>query len=354
MKKRSILLLISFVIIVGVLIAVFAIWINHKSNNLEQTVTVSDIEESVSENNTGTESSTVYKESIIEDTTEEAKSFNYLDVEDYSGAAVQIINDNIPFFNQNEKEEPKCFEHYSELDDLGRCGEAYACIGTETMPTEERGSIGAVKPSGWHTVKYDFIDGKYLYNRCHLIGYQISGENALETNLITGTRYLNVEGMLPYENMISEYITSTNNHVLYRVTPYYQGNNLIANGVLMEAWSIEDDGNGICFCVYVYNVQPGVIIDYLTGDSEEDTDFITLEYNDDIDEVFDRTITENAEKSGDENNDVTYVGNKNSHRFHYPDCEGVEDMKDENKVYFYGDRDEAIQAGYTPCGSCNP
>lgn len=352
MKKRSILLLISFVLIIGVLITLFIIWVNHKSNNHTQTALVSGTEESVYENNVDAEPTDDYVEPIISDTTEEVKSFNYSDVKVFSGMAVQIINDNIPFFNHDEKNKLNCFEQYSELDDLGRCGEAFACISIESMPTEERGSIGAVKPSGWHTVKYDFIDGKYLYNRCHLIGYQISGENALETNLITGTRYLNIEGMLPYENMISEYITSTNNHVLYRVTPYFQGNNLIANGVLMEGWSIEDEGNGICFCVFAYNVQPGVTIDYLTGDSKEDTSFVVLENddNDDIDVPFDRINVENT----DDMSDVTYIGNKNSHRFHYPDCEGVEDMKDENKIYFYGDRNEAIEAGYVPCGSCNP
>lgn len=185
---------------------------------------------------------------------------------DYSGDPYVIINDNIPYFDESEYTE-ESFETYSELDELGRCGVAYANIGTDIMPTEERGSIGQIKPSGWHTVKYDIVDGNYLYNRCHLIGYQLSGENANEQNLITGTRYLNIEGMLPFENTTADYVTETENHVFYRVTPIFTGDNLVADGVLMEAYSVEDKGEGVCFCVFVYNVQPGIEIDYVTGES---------------------------------------------------------------------------------------
>lgn len=160
------------------------------------------------------------------------------------------------------------FETYSSLDALGRCGVAFANVCTDTMPTEPRGEIGSVKPTGWHTVRYDdLIDGMYLYNRCHLIGYQLTGENANERNLITGTRFLNMEGMLPFENMVADYVQETGNHVLYRVTPDFQGNELVARGVQMEGYSIEDNGAGICFNVYAYNIQPGIEIDYLTGDS---------------------------------------------------------------------------------------
>lgn len=180
--------------------------------------------------------------------------------------AYAIINNNIPDFTESDMQS-NVFEHYSDLDSLGRCGVAYSCVGTELMPTEKRGSIGNVKPSGWHSVKYDFIDGKYLYNRCHLIGYQLTAENANRKNLITGTRYLNVEGMLPFENMVADYIKETKNHVLYRVTPIFDGNDLVCHGVKMEAKSIEDNGDGICFNVFVYNIQPGVHIDYATGDS---------------------------------------------------------------------------------------
>lgn len=176
------------------------------------------------------------------------------------------IDGNIPHFEETDKTTTS-FEQYSELDVLGRCGTAFANIGRDLMPSEERSPIGQVRPSGWHTIKYDFVDGKYLYNRCHLIGYQLTGENANEKNLITGTRYMNVEGMLPFENMVDDYVEATNHHVLYRVTPIYEGTNLVANGVLMEGWSVEDEGRGICFCVYVYNCQPGIAIDYATGDS---------------------------------------------------------------------------------------
>ena len=177
------------------------------------------------------------------------------------------VNGNVPRFSEEEKKNAAAFESYSDLDALGRCGVAFACVGKETMPTEERGPIGSIKPSGWHSVKYDFVDGKYLYNRCHLIGYQLTAENANEKNLITGTRYLNTKGMLPFENMVADYVKETGKHVLYRVTPVFEGNNLVASGVYMEAYSVEDDGDGICFYVYVFNRQPGVKIDYLTGDS---------------------------------------------------------------------------------------
>lgn len=188
------------------------------------------------------------------------------DIPEYTGETCVMINDNMPFFSEKDyTTEP--FEEYEELDWLGRCGVAYANICTNIMPTEERGEIGSIRHSGWHTVKYDIVDGKYLYNRCHLIGYQLAGENANECNLITGTRYLNVTGMLPFENLTADYVKKTDNHVLYRVTPVYEGDNLVASGVLMEGFSVEDKGEGVCFCVYVYNVQPGIIIDYATGDS---------------------------------------------------------------------------------------
>ena len=184
----------------------------------------------------------------------------------YSGSPYVIVNNNEPFFTENDMTADS-FEYYGELDELGRCTVAYASVGKDLMPTEKRGSIGSVKPTGWHTVKYDIVDGKYLYNRCHLIGYQLTAENANKNNLITGTRYLNVDGMLLFENMVADYIKETNNHVLYRVTPIFTGDNLLADGVLMEAESVEDNGEGISYNVFCYNVQPGVKIDYVTGDS---------------------------------------------------------------------------------------
>ena len=189
------------------------------------------------------------------------------DVPAYSGEPYVEINGNEPDFSSSDLTE-EAFETYSALDSLGRCGTAYANVGVELMPTEDRGDIGQVKPSGWQTVKYDCVDGKYLYNRCHLIGWQLTAENANKQNLITGTRYLNIEGMLPFENMVADYVKETGNHVLYRVTPVFEGSNLVASGVQMEAWSVEDDGEGICFNVYCYNVQPGVEIDYASGESQ--------------------------------------------------------------------------------------
>ena len=176
------------------------------------------------------------------------------------------VNGSTPYFTQ-EDWTTDSFETYSPLDELGRCGPAYANVGRDLMPTEERDSIGQIKPSGWQMAKYDVVDGKYLYNRCHLIGYQLTRENANRENLITGTRYLNVEGMLPFENLVADYVQETDNHVLYRVTPVFQDSELVARGVLMEAWSVEDQGEGVCFNVYCYNVQPGVSIDYATGES---------------------------------------------------------------------------------------
>ena len=224
------------------------------------------------------------------------------------------------------------------------------------MPTEERGSIGMVKPTGWHTVRYDdLVDGKYLYNRCHLIGYQLTGENANTKNLITGTRYLNIEGMLPFENMVADYIQETNNHVLYRVTPIFEGNNLLANGVLMEGYSVEDKGAGISYCVFAYNVQPGIEIDYATGESK-------LSDGVKQDEQKPATVTptpsQEPEKqeptTGSEASQADYILNTNTKKFHYPTCSSVNDMKEKNKQEFFGTRDEAISNGYSPCGRCKP
>lgn len=185
----------------------------------------------------------------------------------YSGEAYVEVNGNVPFFTE-EEQTTDAFETYSELDAYGRCGVAYANVCREIMPTEPRGSIGSVKPTGWHTVRYNgVVEGNYLYNRCHLIGYQLAGENANPQNLITGTRYLNTEGMLPFENAVNDYVDETGGHVLYRVTPVFEGDDLVASGVLMEAYSVEDGGAGLSFCVYCYNVQPGVEIDYDTGES---------------------------------------------------------------------------------------
>ena len=249
------------------------------------------------------------------------------------------VNGNVPRFSDEEKKTAAAFENYSDLDALGRCGVAFACVGKETMPTEERGPIGSIKPSGWHSVKYDFVDGKYLYNRCHLIGYQLTAEYANEKNLITGTRYLNTKGMLPFENMVADYVKETGNHVLYRVTPVFEGKNLVASGVYMEAYSVEDDGDGICFYVYVFNRQPGVKIDYLTGDSVADGT---------VESASGETTSAEKEET------KTYVLNISNGKFHLPDCDSVKKMKEENKQIMKCKRSELINAGYSPCGSCKP
>ncbi|MFR6538556.1 MAG: DNA/RNA non-specific endonuclease [Lachnospiraceae bacterium] len=194
-----------------------------------------------------------------------------LEIPVYAGQPYTVIKDNVPDFTEEEKSCTDAFEYYGDLDTLGRCTVTFANVCSQTQPTEKRGTIGQVRPSGWHTVKYnDLIDGNYLYNRCHLIGYQLTGENANVSNLITGTRYLNVEGMLPFEDMVDDYVDETGNHVLYRVTPIFKGDELVARGVRMEAWSVEDAGTGICFDVFCYNVQPGIVIDYATGDSQRE------------------------------------------------------------------------------------
>ena len=257
----------------------------------------------------------------------------------YSGSPYVELYGNEPQFADSDKARGG-FEEYSPLDSLGRCGVAFALIGTETMPTEERGSIGSVKPSGWHTVRYNgVVDGNYLYNRCHLIGYQLAGENANTKNLITGTRYLNVEGMLPFEDEVANYVERTGNHVLYRVTPVFDDGNLVASGVQMEAWSVEDGGKGVSFNVFCYNVQPGISINYATGDSA----------------LVEEQATETAaETTAEDTTQASYVLNTNTKKFHLPSCSSIAKMKDSNKQSFTGTRQDLIDKGYSPCGKCNP
>ena len=256
----------------------------------------------------------------------------------YDGKPYVVINDNDPDFTDADMTTTS-FERYGELDGLGRCTTAFANIGKDLMPAEKRGPIGEVKPTGWQTAKYDNVDGKYLYNRCHLIGYQLAGENANAKNLITGTRYLNVDGMLPFENMVADYIKETNNHVLYRVTPVFSGDNLVASGVQMEAESVEDNGDGILFNVYCFNAQPGIAIDYATGDSHQDD-----------------SIVADASKSttAAEANVQTYVLNTNTKKFHKESCNSAKSMDASNKKIYTGSRQEIIDMGYEACGVCKP
>ncbi len=343
-----------------------------------------------------------------------AADFSLEDVAVYTDQAYVAVNDNQPYFSEYDLT-GQSDEFYSELDGLGRCGTACARVGVDLMPTEKRESISQVKPSGWQNAKYDNVDGKYLYNRCHLIGFQLSGENANEKNLITGTRYLNVDGMLPFENMIADYVKETENHVMYRVTPVFEGDNLVASGVLLEAQSVEDQGEDLQFCVYVYNVQPGITIDYATGASssgeqssetasrsraeeqnpetasqsrtgeqspESVSQLRTEEQNpetasqsrtgeqspESVSQL--RTEEQNmesasrpqaeepqpeleaAQESAPQGTD--YILNTSTKKFHDPTCGSVKQMKESNKQVYTGSRDEVIAQGYDPCKKCNP
>ena len=249
-----------------------------------------------------------------------------------------VLNNNQPYFTAEELT-TSSYERYGELDGLGRCTTVMACIGKDLMPTEDRGEIGQIKPTGWHTVKYDCVNGKYLYNRCHLIGFQLTGENANPNNLITGTRYLNVEGMLPFENMVADYLREEEqNHVMYRVTPVFKGDNLVASGVIMEAYSVEDDGDGICFNVYCYNAQPQITIDYKTGQSHLSSD---------------ATPTVSATASTTQALEH-YVLNTSSKKFHYPTCSSAQKIAAHNRQDYHGTRADLIGEGYGACGVCKP
>lgn len=273
--------------------------------------------------------------------------FSISDVPEYSDDLYVPVNNNIPYFERDDlAAAAESFEHYSKLDALGRCGVVYASIGIDIMPTEDREGIGQIKPTGWHTVKYDIVDGKYLYNRCHLIGFQLSGENANEKNLITGTRYMNKEGMLPFENMVADYVKETENHVLYRVTPVFDGDDLLATGVLMEAESVEDQGEDILFCVFVYNVQPGITIDYATGESRQDASL--LAENESVLPEQENPIQSQTPVGAD------YILNTNTKKFHYTYCGSVNQMSEKNKQPYSGSRDDIIEMGYEPCKNCNP
>lgn len=251
----------------------------------------------------------------------------------WSGEAYIAIDNNVPGFTAEDLTW-EAFEQYSPLDDLGRCGTAYACVARELMPTEDRGSISSVTPSGWVNKQYDFIDGKYLYNRCHLIGFQLTGENANKQNLITGTRYLNIEGMLPFENMVADHVKEEDHHVLYRITPIYQENALVCSGVQMEGWCVECgeskyDEDKFMFHIYCYNVQPGVLIDYQTGDS-----------------TFSEIGLDGVVKD--------WVLNVSSKKFHEPDCSNAASISEKNRQQITCTRDELIYMGYEPCGICKP
>lgn len=324
--------------------------------NTESSI-VSESIETITETPTPTESitesvtPTEQPEETTAPTAAPTQEVNLSDIPDYSGTPYVALNNNVPDFTADELV-TESFESYSALDNLGRCGVAYACIGTDIMPTEERDDISDVYPSGWEQAQYDIVDGGYLYNRCHLIGFQLTGENANEDNLITGTKYLNNEGMLPFENMVADYIKETGNHVLYRVTPVFEGNNLVASGVHIEAQSVEDNGDGILFNVYCYNVQPGITIDYATGSSALNGESIPSDSTQAPTTA--PSVTQQAPEGSGQVSESTYILNTNSHKFHLPSCSSVDQMSDKNKREYSGSRDDLIQQGYEPCQRCNP
>ena len=288
---------------------------------------------------------------------------SYRDVPAFEGNPYVYVNDGEPTFTDEQRAAEPGHEHYGELDELGRCTAAFAVVGPETQPTEKRGSIGEVRPSGWQMAKYDFVEGKYLFNRCHLLGYQLTGENANERNLITGTRYLNVQGMLPFENAVADYVDATGNHVLMAVMPVFEGSELVARGVHMMAESVEDGGEGVAFNVFCYNVQPGVVIDYGTGDSmlEEDATPLpdvsgaesapdTASEGAGAGEASEKGATGSAEGKGT----TEYVLNTNSKKFHLPSCSSVDQMSPKNREDVEDTRENLIAKGYDPCKRCNP
>ncbi len=261
---------------------------------------------------------------LTDSSSNQGSSLSVSEVPEYSGEPYVVINENQPDFSEEDMTKDS-FETYSDLDSLGRCQSAYANVGQDLMPTGERGNISRIKPSGWQTAKYDIVDGKYLYNRCHLIGYQLTAENANEKNLITGTRYMNVDGMLPFENMVADYVRETGSHVLYRVTPIFEGDNLVAKGVQMEAYSVEDKGDSVCFNVFVYNVQPGITIDYANGNSK---------LNGDTEQEPEASV------SGE------IRGNARSKIYHCPGQAAYEEMEDSNNLVIFQTEQEAMDAGY--------
>lgn len=288
---------------------------------------------------------------------------SYRDVPAFEGNPYVYVNDGEPTFTDEQRAAEPGHEHYGELDELGRCTAAFAVVGPETQPTEKRGSIGEVRPSGWQMAKYDFVEGKYLFNRCHLLGYQLTGENANERNLITGTRYLNVQGILPFENAVADYVDATGNHVLMAVMPVFEGSELVARGVHMMAESVEDGGEGVAFNVFCYNVQPGVVIDYGTGESmlEEDATPLpdvsgaesapdTASEGAGAGEASEKGATGSAEGKGT----TEYVLNTNSKKFHLPSCSSVDQMSPKNREDVEDTRENLIAKGYDPCKRCNP
>ena len=365
--SKKIKTLLSLLCLIPVLLSGF---VGCDSDNISETTT-EIIETSLENQITENEKEDITHNSVVEKTTEKAEDKTTEKVNktesvgdnnskavlskipEYSGRPYVVINGNVPSFNKYELT-TKGYETYASIDSLGRCGGAVASCGREIMPKpgEERGSISAVKPSGWVQAQYDCVSGKYLYNRCHLIGWQLSAENANKRNLITGTRYMNTEGMLPFENMVADYIRETNNHVAYRITPIYDGGDLVASGVQMEAYSVEDDGEGICFNVFCYNVQPGVKIDYTTGRSwATESNKETTKKPVVVSPV---ETTKKQVETTREQNVITgqYIININTKKIHKPHCHHINKMSEANKKSYSGSLDDLYSQGYKTCGTC--
>ena len=319
----------------------------------------------------------------------------YEEIPEWNGVPFYYLNGTVPSFAEDQVW-TKTQEQLDELDDLGRCGTAISCIGVDGMPTEKRGNISEIKPTGWHTDRYDFIEGEALFNRCHLIAHQLSGDDAVDRNLITGTSYMNREGMLPFEEAIGDYVRATGNHVMYQVTPVFVGEELVARGVHMEAVSVEDGGAGISFNVFCYNVQPGIEIDYATGDNQlaptvDEPTWEEGQYygpvvvcgpatNDAVggDPALEAAVVPEEELSPETDAEVTqkttetesaeategrvvltrencrYVVNTRSKKFHYPSCSSVDKMAEQNTLYTDETREELIEQHYEACKNCNP
>ena len=342
MNKRIIALLLSLVVLVGCFAGCDLLEDNVGSSGFEDVRNeVTERVESEAKDNAVKEENTSKAENTEKAEDDGAQAVNgFASVEgipDYSGKAYIALNGNVPEFTPSEKNTRQSYEFYSQLDSLGRCGYTMACVGKDIMPTEERESISSVKPSGWLNKKYStkLVEGGYIYNRCHLIGFQLTGENANKNNLITGTRYLNIEGMLPFEDMVADYVKETGNHVMYRVTPIFVGNNLLASGVKIEGWSVEDDGEGICFNVFAYNVQPGIVINYATGDNYLASATQT---------------SEQTESAGE----MTYVLNTGTKKIHYPDCSAAKKVSDTTRQEYKGSVSALVAQGYSRCGICKP
>ena len=367
MKAYKFKSVLSIVCLLAILVSFFAGCGSEIPDEITTDATTTAFEELVTENDTEDAltdaSETDESENKEEKTTEKSDKTESVgddnskavlsNIPAYSGRPYAIINNNVPSFNKYELT-AKGYETYASLDSLGRCGGAVASCGKEIMPRdgEERGSISSVKPSGWVQAQYDCVSGKYLYNRCHLIGWQLSAENANKRNLITGTRYMNTEGMLPFENMVADYIRETGNHVAYRITPIYNGSDLVASGVQMEAYSVEDDGEGICFNVYYYNVQPGVTIDYSTGRSRSEGSKAETTKKQTIIAPAETTKKQVEETKQQNASTSQYILNTNTKKIHKTYCHHINKMNEANKKSYSGSIDDLYSQGYTTCGTC--